>query len=664
MTTSCCKFKKIIIIPLGGLGNRFKNAGYNLPKPLINVMGKPIIYWLLENLDLSDIEYVYIPYNKELKKYRFEDLLVKDFKNMRFKFFCLENNTRGAAETIKISLEYLKATKLLDNDDKHVMCIDNDNFFTENIAKYWDGNNLVLSFHDDFNEPIFSYVKLENDDILDIREKYKISDNACCGVYAFNSLHELLEACNYIVDNNIREKDEFYISGVIKHMITQNHSFCNKTINKNNYHCLGTPLQVKIFCNNFDNLCQKLNRNLLTLKRYCFDLDNTLVTFPKVKNDYKTVEPIVQNIEMLRNLKKMGHTIIIYTARRMQTHNGNIGKILADIARITLDTLEKFDIPYDEIYFGKPNADYYIDDLAISSYDNLEKALGFYKINIEPRDFNTIESSNFETIRKSSKNLERDLEGEICYYKTIQQLKNNAIKDLFPILVNFDQENKWYQVEKINGISISKLYLAEELNINLLKKIIDSVMNIQNSQCWENDKNNNFNIYDNYSKKLKERYEKYDYSIFNKSNELYNNLIDKLNYYEEKNKGKIKVIHGDPVFTNIILDKYNKLKFIDMRGKVGDKLTIFGDWLYDWAKLYQSLIGYDEILDDVDLDISYKNILVNFFREEFIKNNSIEDFGNLQLITKSLLFSLIPLHHDKKCERYYNLIFSTYLNQE
>ena len=33
-----------------------------------------------------------------------------------------------------------------------------------------------------------------------------------------------------------------------------------------------------------------------------------------------------------------------------------------------------------------------------------------------------------------------------------------------------------------------------------------------------------------------------------------------------------------------------------MRGKVGDKLTIYGDWLYDWAKIYQSIIGYDEIL--------------------------------------------------------------------
>ena len=82
----------------------------------------------------------------------------------------------------------------------------------------------------------------------------------------------------------------------------------------------------------------------------------------------------------------------------------------------------------------------------------------------------------------------------------------------------------------------------------------------------------------------------------------------KLQDYEEKNKGRKKVIHGDTVFTNIIINNHGKIKFIDMRGKVGDKLTIYGDWLYDWAKIYQSIIGYDEILLSKVVDINYKKI--------------------------------------------------------
>ena len=40
----------IIIIPLGGLGTRFKKQGYIMPKALINIEDKPIIFHLLDTL--------------------------------------------------------------------------------------------------------------------------------------------------------------------------------------------------------------------------------------------------------------------------------------------------------------------------------------------------------------------------------------------------------------------------------------------------------------------------------------------------------------------------------------------------------------------------------------------------------------------------------------
>jgi len=49
------------------------------------------------------------------------------------------------------------------------------------------------------------------------------------------------------------------------------------------------------------------------------------------------------------------------------------------------------------------------------------------------------------------------------------------------------------------------------------------------------------------------------------------------------------------------------------------------------------------------------------FKEYFINNYSYNDFINLKIITQSLLFSLIPLHNNNKCNDYYNLIFSDYL---
>ena len=90
--------------------------------------------------------------------------------------------------------------------------------------------------------------------------------------------------------------------------------------------------------------------------------------------------------------------------------------------------------------------------------------------------------------------------------------------------------------------------------------------------------------------------------------------------------------------------------------KIGNNLTILGDSLYDWAKLYQSLIGYDEILQNKIINKNYKNQMINKFRSYFIELFSEEDFNNLKLITNSLLFTLIPLHNNEKCLKYYNLI--------
>ena len=84
-----------------------------------------------------------------------------------------------------------------------------------------------------------------------------------------------------------------------------------------------------------------------------------------------------------------------------------------------------------------------------------------------------------------------------------------------------------------------------------------------------------------------------------------------------------------------------------MRGQQGYTLTLAGDYLYDWAKLYQSLIGYDEILENRKINKEYKDDLINYFKEEFIKRFDEKTFNNLQIITQSLLFTLIPLHNNE-----------------
>ena len=100
-------------------------------------------------------------------------------------------------------------------------------------------------------------------------------------------------------------------------------------------------------------------------KRLCIDLDGVIC---KLRNNldvkYESLEPVEGAVEKMTALKRSGHYIIIYTARRMKTHNANIGAVIQDIGLVTQNWLKKYKIPYDELYFGKPWADVYIDDNA------------------------------------------------------------------------------------------------------------------------------------------------------------------------------------------------------------------------------------------------------------------------------------------------------------
>ena len=628
----------IILIPLGGIGERFKKHGYKKPKPLINVMGKVIICWLLDNLNLDKVDLVIIPYNSDLEKYHFEAMLRKRYPKINFKFMQLALQTQGAAETV------LKGTETIDIPDCPILCMDGDNFYTSDIIHQWNGRNCVFYVEDDSESAAFSFLKMDNDNIIDIVEKNRISSHACCGAYGFNSYLKLKEACRNLIKNEIKQKNEYYLSGVVKLMIDNGSMFVGQNIDRTKYVCLGTPLDVRLFCNNYPRVNALNGRPMLDQQRYCFDLDNTLVTYPTINGDYTTVEPIQSAIDFLKYLKRIGHTIIIYTARRMNTHNGSTGKVMADIGKITFDTLDKFNIPYDEIYFGKPYADFYIDDLSVSPYDDLEKELGFYKSNIDTRSFNSIVTDIIHTYKKCG----QDLSGEIYWYNHIP----NIIKDMFPLFLTSGEN--YYVMERINGIPYSRLMLSEDMSIEQLKHIMNSIERIHTVNLVDP---HNIDIYENYCNKLSTRYQKYDYSKFSNHEKIYQLIYSKLEEYQRVGLGKKAVIHGDPVLTNIMINQFGKIKFIDMRGIVGSTLTIFGDKFYDWAKLYQSLIGYDQILEGKTVSKSYETTLINYFNERFITMFGENQLVYLRYITASLLFSLIPLHNNDKCQSYYVLIY-------
>lgn len=124
-------------------------------------------------------------------------------------------------------------------------------------------------------------------------------------------------------------------------------------------------------------------------KRIVIDVDGTLCEEKCSQTLYSELEPKIEIIELLREYKKQGFYIIIYSSRQMRTYNNNIGKITTETVPVLLDWLKKYDVPYDELYVGKPWCGFdgfYVDDKTIRPseflkmpYEEIQKLLGIKK---------------------------------------------------------------------------------------------------------------------------------------------------------------------------------------------------------------------------------------------------------------------------------------------
>lgn len=114
------------------------------------------------------------------------------------------------------------------------------------------------------------------------------------------------------------------------------------------------------------------------------DLDDTICQTEN--GDYVNSKPVPVVIEKMHEYKRLGFEIAINTSRNMRTYQGNTGKITANTLPIILKWLEQHNVPYDEIYVGKPwcgMEGFYVDDRSIRpdefvrlSFEEIQNLLG------------------------------------------------------------------------------------------------------------------------------------------------------------------------------------------------------------------------------------------------------------------------------------------------
>lgn len=250
-----------IILPIGGKGERFFKEGYLKPKPLIPVFSKTMIETVIDNLTFVKEDNIFIIYQKDLDNFGFRDLIESKYPFIHL--IKMDHYTKGAVETLAIGIQ-----KIIDTFDHHkkTLLLDCDTFYTEDVCSIFRAaqDNTVFYTKNTNPNPIYSYIELDQDQvILNIAEKRKISDNANTGAYAFTDIYRLYKLCNYVLDNNITFNNEPYTSCVIGVFLEQGFKFKGYELDASKVFSLGTPKELTNYMEN--------------THAFLFDLDGTLV---------------------------------------------------------------------------------------------------------------------------------------------------------------------------------------------------------------------------------------------------------------------------------------------------------------------------------------------------------------------------------------------------
>ena len=100
-----------IVIPMAGRGSRFANAGYKMPKPLIDVKGKPMIEVVVDNIrPKCEHRYIFLCLEEHIKKYDLVNILKRIAPDCVI--VPVTEVTEGAACTVLLAKEYI------DNDNR------------------------------------------------------------------------------------------------------------------------------------------------------------------------------------------------------------------------------------------------------------------------------------------------------------------------------------------------------------------------------------------------------------------------------------------------------------------------------------------------------------------------------------------------------------------
>ncbi|HTU24670.1 MAG TPA: glycosyltransferase family 2 protein [Pirellulales bacterium] len=232
-----------IVMPMAGRGHRFVEAGFDVPKPLIDVRGRPMYAWATDGLPLDEANrLIFICLAEHLASRALEADITSRYGTRRPVIVSLDEVTQGQACTV------LTARQWIDNDEP-LLIFNADTYCPTTVAaaarRFGPQTAGILDLFEAPGEK-WSFARLgEGDRVLETAEKRRISDWASTGLYYFRRGRDFVRHAQAMIDANDRSGNEFYVAPIYNRLIAAGEDVRGNRVDE--VWVLGTPQDLARF---------------------------------------------------------------------------------------------------------------------------------------------------------------------------------------------------------------------------------------------------------------------------------------------------------------------------------------------------------------------------------------------------------------------------------
>ena len=204
-----------LVMPMAGRGSRFTREGVAVPKPLIELHGKPFFWWAAESVRRAApvAETVFVILEEHARLFAIDEIVRRYYPEA--KIVALPEVSEGAAQTAAIGLAALEGkgpVAICDSD--HAFAWADAGPLVEGLGT--DADAALLCFAS--SDPAYSYVELDSAGaVAGTVEKRVVSPFAIAGCYLFASPSTFLDA--YAAYRLDCPYDELFVSGLYNRLL-------------------------------------------------------------------------------------------------------------------------------------------------------------------------------------------------------------------------------------------------------------------------------------------------------------------------------------------------------------------------------------------------------------------------------------------------------------